>query len=334
MAPGCQETEKAYTTEATRVLCSPMSQRQKTVMKFPKNITCNKDHFNEEAEGKYNLSVQVVSMMGTDPRFKNDNGELEEFPLAFAVVRVAVNGTEKLAQVSEKNDGTADIAKLMKGINGINVSGASIASFVCLRCCQIFLSQHFASTSSARSNTMDYEGKAAKFQAEMNRQREEATRNIAREEQQAAALIALKMEEYKKSLDERQRQADNAFFQRQEEQNAILRQQWKESKTEMFRQEDVAAAARREQEDEEAARREQEDEAAARREQEDEQAEFHRKSNRSNKEHADQQFEIRRSARGGATVTNANEQRTHASRSTKKMLALNSYPTHIQSDEE
>jgi len=126
----CAETEKTYRTEATRIQMSKKSQVQKISIRFPDGVTCNKNHFNEGAEGKYGVTMNIASMMGTDPQFTDKNGRPVQWPLSFAFCRLVVDGTEKDAKVSKK-DPTATISKMM---SGVGLSGALICTLLCFIC--------------------------------------------------------------------------------------------------------------------------------------------------------------------------------------------------------
>jgi hypothetical protein len=116
MAPfASQETEKTYTTEAMRLLSNANCTRQRLSVAFKESVTCNKSNFNEKAEGKYELTMNVASVMATDPLFMDQDGDPLKFPLSFAFGRLVVDGRKKRAELP-KNDNTTVIARMMSGI--------------------------------------------------------------------------------------------------------------------------------------------------------------------------------------------------------------------------
>jgi len=114
--PICQQTKNTYEVEATRI-ASFESNKWKTInVSFPDSMSCNNRDFNEGVEGDHALSTHIGTVLATDKSFKDENGNLLQFPMAMAIIRCVIDGTEQLARTPKKKDQTAKLNKMMRGL--------------------------------------------------------------------------------------------------------------------------------------------------------------------------------------------------------------------------
>jgi len=117
----CKSTLQTYKTEATRIATDDEAKFNIISVAFPKGITCNNSHFNDDADGN-KLVKRIITFTATHPAFTKD-GALLEFPFSLAFWRFIVDGSERLAEVPVAPDYSSQVAKMIDGVGSLYLSG-------------------------------------------------------------------------------------------------------------------------------------------------------------------------------------------------------------------